>query len=244
MSKSKRQILREKRQKQQKKRQMITIGLIVLGAGLVAFAMIYPQFKPIGEVVVPDANPRPMAEMNTMGDPNAPVTIIEYSDYQCPYCGRFSDETEDLIIKNYVETGQVYFIYRSMGNFLSASIGRSGGPSGTESQDAAEAAYCAGDQNMYWEYHDILFANLTGEAVGAFAPRRLEAFGEALNLDMDAFNDCLDSGKYRDKVAQDGIDGTADGVTGTPAFFVNDQFISGAQPYEVFREAIEAELAK
>lgn len=238
MSKSKRQVLKEKRQKQQKRRQMITIGIIILGAGLVASAMIYPQIKPIGEVVVPEANPRPMAEANTMGDPNAPVTIIEYSDFKCHYCGRFSDETEDLIVKNYVETGKVYFIYRSMGNFLSS---RSGSP---ESENSAAAAYCAGDQGLFWEYHDTLFANLNDEISDPFAPRRLEAFAEAINLDMDSFNACVESGKYTAQVAQDGIDGTAGGVTGTPAFFVNDQFISGAQPYEVFRDAIEAELAK
>lgn len=228
---SKREVLRKKRQQQKKQRQTVTIGIIIIGAGLVASALIYPSFKPVGEIVVPEANPRPMAEMNAMGDPNAPVTIIEYSDFQCPYCGRFSDETEDLIIENYVATGQVYFVYRSMGNFLSDNIARSvGGVAGSESKDSAAAAYCAGDQGMYWEFHDILFANWAGEEEGAFAPRRLEAFGEALNLDMVAFNECISSDKYSDKVFQDGIDGAAAGVSGTPAFFVNDQVISGAQP--------------
>ncbi|NOZ00067.1 MAG: DsbA family protein [Chloroflexi bacterium] len=221
---------------------MITIGLVVVGAVLVSIALIYPSIKPVGDIVVPPANPRPMADGNAMGDPNAPVTIIEYSDYQCPYCRFFSEQTEQLIVETYVQTGKVYFIYRSMGNFVSDNIAKSTGVENTESSDAAEAAHCAGEQDKFWEYHDILFANQTGEGVGAYAPRRLKAFAESLDLDMNAFNECFDSHKYQQVVEQEGLDGRAAGVTGTPSFVINGELFSGAQPFDAFREVIETAL--
>jgi protein-disulfide isomerase len=141
-------------------------------------------------------------------------------------------------VQAYVATGKVYLVYRSFGNFL-----------GPESQMAAEAAYCAGDQNKYWEYHDILFANRTS---GAYTDRRLVAFAEALSLDMGEFNDCYKSNKYSDRVQQDYVDGSAAGVTGTPAFVIiytvdgeqKQRFISGAYPFSEFQSQIEGALAE
>ena len=204
---SKRQAMRAKRERQARMQRLGMIGIIVVGALLVAVALIYPNLKPVGEVAAANSGERPMANDNAMGDPNAPIKIEEFSDYQCPYCARFYEETEAQIVDTYVATGKVNFVYRSFGNFI-----------GPESQAAAEAAYCAGDQNKYWEYHDILYANQTGENVGAYTDRRLQAFAEALSLDMNAFNDCVNSGKYSDRANQDYLDGSAAGVTGTPAF--------------------------
>ena len=238
---SKRQAMREKRQRQARTQQIIMISAIVLGAVLVAVALIYPNFKPVGEITTATSKERPTANDNALGDPNAPIKIEEFSDYQCPYCARFSEETEQQIIDTYVTNGTAYFVYRSFGGFI-----------GKESQDAAEAAYCAGEQNKYWEYHDILFANQTGENVGAYTPRRLQAFAEALSLDMNAFNSCVDSGKFADRVQQDGADGKAAGVTGTPAFVISytvngeqkQRFISGAYPIGEFQTQIEGALAE
>lgn len=238
---SKRQMMREKRQRQTRLQRLGMIGIIVVGALLVAAALIYPNLKPVGEVASANSAERPKVNDNAMGDPNAPIKIEEFSDYQCPYCARFYEETEAQIASTYVADGTVYFIYRSFGNFI-----------GPESKAAAEAAYCAGDQNKYWEYHDILFANQTGENVGAFTDRRLQAFAEALSLDMDAFNNCLSSGKYSDRVNQDRVDGTAAGVTGTPAFSITytvngvekQRFISGAYPFSEFQTQIEGALAE
>lgn len=238
---SKRQMMREKRQRQARMQRLGVIGIIVVGALLVAAALIYPNLKPVGDVVTAPSGERPMVNDNAMGDPDAPVKIEEFSDYQCPFCARFYEETEGQIVDAYVATGKVYFVYRSFGNFL-----------GPESQASAEAAYCAGDQNKYWEYHDILFANLTGENVGAFTDRRLGAFAEALSLDMDAFNSCFDSGKHTDRVQQDYLDGTAEGVTGTPAFVISytvngeekQRFISGAYPFSEFQTQIDGALAE
>ncbi len=240
---SKRKQLREKRMRQQKMQRIYVIGAIVVGAVLVAFAFIYPNIRPIGEILPPPSGEYPMANGNGLGDPNAPVKIVEFSDFQCPFCARFWEQTEPRIIADYVATGKVYFEYRSMGNFVSDNINRSVGTNNTESQDAIHAAYCAGDQNRFWEYHSILFANHTGENVGDYSSRRLTAYAETLGLDMAAFNSCMDSNKYLDRVTQDGVDGRAAGITGTPSFLINGKLVVGAQPYEVFQQEIEAALA-
>ncbi len=238
---SKRQMMREKRQRQARLQRVGVIAIIVVGALLVAAALIYPNLKPVGEVTSVDSAKRPMVNDNAMGDPNAPIKIQEFSDFQCPYCARFHEETEQQIADTYVADGTVYFVYRSFGNFI-----------GAESKAAAEAAYCAGEQGKFWEYHDILFSNQTGENVGAFADRRLQAFAEALSLDMDTFNSCLSSNKYADRVNQDRIDGTAAGVTGTPAFLITytvngeekQRFIAGAYPFSEFQTQIEGALSE
>jgi len=246
---SKRQEMREKRRRQQRYSRLAAIGLIALGAVAIAAIFIYSQNKPVGAISIPTPNPRPQADFNNTGDPNAPVKLVEYADFQCPYCRVFHDDTEELIVENYVKTGKVYLTYRSFGNWVSQNAG--GGNS--ESQDSAAAAYCAGDQGKFWEYHDILFANQNGENAGDFARRRLDAFAQQLGLDATAFASCMDSNKYADKVAQDQTDGVAaikasptyDPAQGygTPSFFLNGQLVSGAQPFDVFKQAIDAALA-
>jgi protein-disulfide isomerase len=237
---SKRQVMREKRQRQARVQRVGIIGIIVVGALLVAGVLIYPNLKPVGQIAtLTSAEQHPMANDNALGNPNAPIKIEEFSDFQCPYCDRFHQETEPQLVDTYVTNGTVYFVYRSFGAFI-----------GPESAAAAEAAYCAGDQNKFWVYHDILFANQTGENVGDFSNRRLQAFAEALSLNMDEFNSCLSSGKYADRVAQDKADGTAAGVTATPSFVltytVNGQqkqsVIAGAQPFSEFQTQIDAAL--
>jgi protein-disulfide isomerase len=243
---SKRQELREKRVRQKRNSRIIAIALISLGALAIAFLLIYPNLKPVGVIATVEPNPRPQADKNAMGDPNAPVKIVEYSDFQCPYCRQFWEETEAQIVENYVKTGKVYFTYRSMGNFVSRNS------TDTESQDAAHAAYCAGDQNKFWEYHDILFTNWNGENQGAFERKRLDAFAQTLGLDMTAFKACMDSGKYMDRVNQDAVDGEKAITTapnydgsgyGTPSFIINGKLIGGALPFDVFQQEIEAALA-
>jgi len=238
---SKRQEMRAKRERQARAQQLGIIGIIVVGALLVSAALIYPSLRPVGEVAAANSHEHPRVNDNAMGDPNAPIKIEEFSDFQCPYCARFHEETESQITASYVATGKVYFVYRSFGNFI-----------GQESKAAAEAAYCAGDQNKYWEYHDILFANQTGENVGAYSDRRLQAFAESLSLDMNAFNSCFNSGKFADRVEQDYQDGTVAGVTGTPAFYLTytvngetkHKLIAGAYPFSEFQTQIDGALAE
>lgn len=240
---SKRQEMRDKRVRQQRNNRLVAIGLISLGALVLAFLLIYPSIKPVGEITTIEPNPRPQADRNAMGDPAAPVRIVEYSDFQCPYCVRFWETTEAQIVEDYVKTGKVYFIYRSMGNFVSDNTNQSINTVNTESQDAAHAAYCAADENLYWEYHDMLFTNWNGENEGAFARKRLDAFAEALGLDMAAFKACMDSEKYMDDVELDGVEGRQAGINGTPSFVINGKLVEGAQPFSVFQQEIEAALA-
>lgn len=166
-----------------------------------------------------------------MGDPNARVKIIEYADFQCPYCRLYWQQTEPQIIETYVKTGKVYYQYRSVGAFL-----------GEESANAAEAAYCAGDQGKFWEYHDTLFKNGTGENVGDFTKEKLSGYAAALGLDKATFDTCLNGGKYGPRVQQDVNQAKSDGVQATPTFIVNGQKIEGAQPFAVFQKAIDEAL--
>jgi protein-disulfide isomerase len=245
-AKSKRQLIREQRRRQAQTGRALTIGAIVVVVLLIVFALVWPSLpKDPGEFVTPTLNPRPMANDNAMGDPNAPITITEYSDYQCPYCGKFSTETEPLIVEAYIKPGTVYFVYRSFGNWI-----------GPESLASANAAYCAGEQNKYWEYHDFLFANQTGENVGDFTGVRLAAFAESLGLDMKQFNSCAKSGKYNDRANQDFEDGKVELVgqdqAGTPFFVitytvngeVKKNLIPGAYPFEQFQAIIDAAMAE
>lgn len=247
--KSKRRERREKIQRQESRNRLIALGFIALGVIFVAWIVISSQR--ITEVKSIDPGTHPKANDNAMGDPNAPITIEEFSDFQCPYCKQFHDETEPLLRQYYIDTGKVHFVYRSMGNFTSDNIARStGGPAKAESQDAALAVYCAGDQNKFWEMHAYLFGNALGEDVGSFTDKRLKAIAEKAGLDMSQFNSCYDSGKYKDRVQQDGKDGQAAGVTGTPSFLVSytvngqkkTELIEGAQPFTTFQQKLEAAL--
>ena len=237
---SKRQMRREQIRRKEGRSRLVAILLITLGALFLAFLIIYPSLKPVGEIVTPGAVSRPNADFNAAGDPNAPITITEYSDFQCPYCRLFFENTEGQLMDQFVATGTAYFVYKSVGEFI-----------GPESKAAAEAAYCAGDQGKFWEMHDILFANQTGENVGAYADRRLEAFADELQLDRGAYDDCVSSGKYKDLADQDAKDATAAGIQATPSFILTYQVngetqtrvIQGAQTIDVFAQEIEAALA-
>lgn len=249
--KSKRQERREKMIRQERRNRLLTIGLIALGAAFIVFAVVWPQLRPFAEVVSVDPGTHPSPEDNAMGDPNAPISIEEFSDFQCPFCERFHRETEPLLRQYYIDTGKVRFIYRSMGNFVSDNIARSRGtPAKTESRDAAMAAYCAGDQNRFWDMHAHIFANALGEDVGSFTDERLKAIAKTAGLDMDEFNSCYDSGKYLDRVEEDAEDGQSAGATGTPAFLVTytvngetkTRLIEGAQPFTTFQQELEAIL--
>ena len=164
------------------------------------------------------------------GDPDAPVTIVEFGDFQCPYCGQFSAETEPLVDEQYVQSGKVRFGYYNFA-FL-----------GAESNWAAEAAECASDQDKFWEYHDKLYSSQSGENQGAFTKDNLKKFAEELGLDIESFNECLDSGKYTSLIQADTQAASALGVGSTPTFLINGQAVVGAQPFEIFQQTIDALL--
>lgn len=161
------------------------------------------------------------------GDSDAPVTIVEFSDFQCPFCSRFYTGALGDIEKNYIETGKVKLVYRDFPLSIHP-----------DAQKAAEAAECAKDQGKFWEMHDELFENQASLSVAS-----LKQYASKIGLDEDDFSECLDSGEKASEVQADFSDGTANGVSGTPTFFVNGQKLVGAQPYSEFEAAIEAALA-
>lgn len=258
---SKRQARRDQiRRKEARGRNIFTI--VVLGVALlVAFLIIYPMIKPISKVTEIEPKTRSQVDANRMGDPNAPIQITEFADYQCPFCERFFNETETQLEETYIETGKVYFTYRSAGNWVSGNIGQGK----TESEDAAKAAYCAGDQELFWEMHDMLYANVLGEDAGSFVDRRLKTIAEKVpGMDTAQFNDCYDSNKYQDQVDLDLKEAGTSGISGTPFFTityrnaagemvpfvytdgngeVKEGVIEGAQPFSFFQQQIDAALA-
>jgi protein-disulfide isomerase len=164
------------------------------------------------------------------GSGKAPVTLIEFSDFQCSFCRKFWQTTLPLIEKKYIKTGKVIFVYRHL-----AILGK-------HSIAAAQAAECAGEQGKFWPYHDKLFASAASPL--AFTDGKLKGYAKELGLKSQDFNQCLDSGKHLKKVEGETATAAFLGARGTPAFFLNGQLLVGAQPFQVFEAAIEKELKK
>lgn len=173
------------------------------------------------------------------GDPNAPITIIEFSDFQCPFCARFHVQTLPSLLEEYIDTGKVNLVYR---DFPIQSIHPNALP-------ASVAAECANEQGKYWEYHDTLFekqsdwSRLDSNAVIV----KFSQYATEIGLEQEQFDSCLDTGKYLEEVQGDLSDGRAYDVTGTPGFFIgNDQIgfvkLNGAQPFDAFQRVIDAQL--
>ena len=232
---SKRQERREKMQRQQQRQRLITIGLITLGAALVVFAVIWPQLRPVGEIVTVTPAALPNADGLSLGDPNGPVTIDVFEDFQCPACQRFTENTEPLIIQNLVSTGKARYVFHHYPFLDGDGAGSSG-----ESDQAANAAMCANEQDTFWDMHSILFANWNGENQGAFSSRRLQAMAESLGLDMEAFNSCLSANKYEAEIQADFELGQQMGVSGTPTVFVNGTRVGQANSVPSYQEIADA----
>ncbi len=170
-----------------------------------------------------------------LGDKNAPVTLIEFSDYECPFCKRHFTNTYPEIKKKYIDTGKVKMIFRDFPlNFHD--------PNATDQAMAAECAREQGGDKMYYAYHDLIFQTTTSNK--GLAKDKLYELAEQAGVNKTKFKTCLDSGKFKDEVQKDLADGQRAGITGTPGFLVNGQRISGAQPFSAFESIIEAELAK
>lgn len=167
-----------------------------------------------------------------LGDLDAPVSLVEFGDYQCTFCTRFFFETKDTLVRDYVETGKLKYIFRDFP------------VNGRESQQAAEASECAAEQGKFWEYHDKLYQERTGYNTGAFSRANLITYAGELGLEVDQFTTCYDAGRYEDEIAKDMREGRALGVSGTPTFIINGQRLVGAQPTSVFTQAIDRFLAE
>jgi len=244
MTTGKRDAIRAQRTKKKRQQRMNTLlwigGIILFLVLLMASPTIYNAVKPAGAFVEITPQAYPMAEGKAFGNPNAPVRIEVYEDFQCPSCANYSETTEyQLMNSSYVTNGQVYYEYMQY-PFLDSNYVTK------ESQQSANASMCALEQGRFWDFHDMLFANQgTVENGGSFNDKRLQAFAESLGLDMTAFNQCFTDNKYAAEIDAEFQKGQSLGVTGTPTVFVNGLILSPkfVPTFEQLQAAIESALA-
>jgi protein-disulfide isomerase len=238
---SKRQMLRESRAKKQKQQRLaIIIGIVGIVVIFLALA-IYPTLgkkSPSSNAPITQITPvtRPKAQGTAMGDPKAPVKIDVFEDFQCPACGEYTKTIEPQVTSTYVATGKVYYTFHNL-PFLDDQS------STKESHQAANASMCAADQGRFWDFHDMIYANQTGENVGDFSDERLTSFATLLGLDMNAFNKCFKANSFKAKIDQDVTQASSLNINGTPSVFVNGTLVD--QPtFETVQKAVEAALKK
>ena len=166
-----------------------------------------------------------------LGNSDAPITVLEWGDYQCTYCYKFHQNTLDTINDEFIKTGKVKLVFKDFPL------------NGPDSLLAAEASYCSEDQGKYWEFHDEVYKNWAGERTGWITRESLDRFAMTVNLDLEKFNTCLDEKKYQDKVNSIHNFGKELGIDATPSFLVfNDEKIikiRGNQPLEVFLKTFD-----
>jgi protein-disulfide isomerase len=232
---SKRQERRAKMQRQQQQQRLIVIGLIVLGAALLVYAVVSPQIAPVGEIISVTPATLPNPDGLSLGDANAPVTIDVFEDFQCPACKSFTENIETLVVENLVATGKARYVFHNY-----PFIDGNGAGNGGESDQAANASMCANEQGKFWEMHGILYANWNGENQGAFSDRRLQALAESVGLDMNAFSSCFNANKYKAEIQADFDLGEQMGVSGTPSVFVNGQPVGQPGKIASYQEIVQA----
>ncbi|HEU4792525.1 MAG TPA: DsbA family protein [Nitrolancea sp.] len=209
-------------------------GAVVVALSIVAalFVVSGPGGSTLPEVqAAAELPPDIPVNGRTIGNPDAPVKVVEWGDYQCPPCGIFAREVEPQLVSEYVATGKVHFEFRDLA-FL-----------GDESIQAAQAAGCALDQGKYWPFHDTVYANQVGENAGAFSKDRLQQIAQKANLDINAFNSCVDAQTHKDEVAAMAAEANGAGINSTPTILVNGQRVN-YQGYGSLKTAIDAALKK
>lgn len=220
--------------------QFLLPGAILLGALLVSGTLLFTRSGGTAQIGgAGTKNPAEKVEVkvsagdHVLGNSNAKVTIVEFSDFQCPFCRSFWSGAFAEIKKNYIDTGKVKFVYKH----FPLSFHSGAGP-------AAEASECAGDQGKFWEFHDKAFEEQAkgGQGTIQFGKPEIVKWAVATGLNMSQFNECFNSGKYAQRVSDDMAYGTELGVSGTPTSFVNGQRIVGAQPFASFQAVIDGLL--
>ncbi|MDP2648042.1 MAG: DsbA family protein [Candidatus Yanofskybacteria bacterium] len=223
------------------KSKLILPGAIMFAAILVSGTLLYANGFLSGTIDSPETGAPQFADVSVDDDPmlgneNAPVTIIEFSDFQCLYCRRFWKDTMAQLKSEYIDTGKVRFVYRDYpltGGHPAALVSALGGE-------------CAQDQGKFWEFHDKIFQEQDKQGTGtiAYTVTEVKRWAQEIGLNAAEFNACVDSGKYSSEVEKDLADGSAAGVNGTPTFFINGQRLVGALPFAQFKQVIDRELQK
>ncbi|WP_028933102.1 DsbA family protein [Pseudonocardia spinosispora] len=214
--------------------------VVWLGAGIALVIVVVLAVISVvsGQRTETPDNPRAEAAHRVSGDPlalgspDAPVTVVEWADFQCPFCALFAHDTAPMLIDQYVRTGKVRLEWRDFA-FL-----------GPESRAAAAAARAAGRQGKFWEYHDVLYAQQKSENSGALTSAYLTGIAGQLGLDQRRFAADMADPAIAKQVAADQAEGGRLGVTGTPTVIINGDLMSGAQPLADYRQAIDAAYAK
>ena len=228
----------------------LTLGAIIASVALIIVFLGFDTISNESELVleptpsIQELGPAKVTMMTflengspVLGNPNASVTLIEFGDYQCHFCNVFFHSTEDDILKNYVDTGKVKMIFKDY-NII-----------GPDSVTASHGAHCANDQELFWEYHDILYSNWAGENNGWASSENLLKFAQEINLNIDEWSECMLNESHAQIILASNEDAKSLGITGTPAFFVigpdgKTTPIFGAQPLSVFEKIFETELKK
>ncbi|TSC75534.1 MAG: DSBA oxidoreductase [Parcubacteria group bacterium Gr01-1014_30] len=218
-------------------------GAIVIAGVLIAGAVFLAQRNPsLGPSATPGTGELSGSELPagnfqvdlegwaSKGDPSSPITIVEYADFACPFCGRFWQETLPQIERDYVDTGKVRIVYK---DFIVVGGDR-----------AAEAAHCAKEQGKYWEYHDLLFSRQAQDKTNWANSEVHRGYARELGLNESALIECFESRRYQEKVSKSTQEAVQNGGQGTPYFLINNTPVFGAQPYSSFQQVIESILAE
>ena len=232
---------------------MIHPPSLAIGAVIASIVIVAVMFGLNGTFDESELGIKPTPEMNSigpteitmetfvengspvLGNPNASITLVEFGDYQCHYCHVFFESIEGKIMKKYIETGKVKMIFKDY-NII-----------GKDSVKASQGAHCANDQGLFWEYHDILYSNWTGENNGWASGANLANYAQDIGLEMNQWTDCMSQQKHSKTILDSNEDAKKLQLTGTPAFFVisSDGQVSklfGAQPFEVFERVFDEKL--
>lgn len=230
---------RLKRQQQQRRNMLIAVvAVAVLMVIIIALPSLIKSATPVGDIVLITPVVRPLSEGRTMGNPDAPVKIDVYEDFQCSACATYTFDVEKQVIEELIPSGQVYYVFHQYPFLDDRSASK-------QSDQAANASMCALEQDRFWDYHDMLYANQSGENLTAFSDRRLVAFAEALGLDVNTFETCFEENRYQSEIDIDLTEGGKLGVTGTPSVFVNGKVVMpGYIPtYDSIKTAVDEALA-
>jgi protein-disulfide isomerase len=229
-----RQSRRRRRPAPRQRSLLLPVSIAAIALGVVAVAVFALMNAPPAAVELEDPitrTPYELADGRALGSEDAPVTMDIWSDFQCPACAVLATQLEPEVVQDYVATGELRIVYRDFA-FL-----------GPESTAASVGAYCAEQQDRFWQYHDYLFANQAGENRGGFTAQRLDAIAERVGLQMDDYRACRDSDAARQAIAAQSNEARAIPINSTPSLIVGDRLFTGVPQYAELRQAIDEELA-
>lgn len=225
--KTKRRATKQAVQKRSQRQTLVLIGAVaILAVAVVGVLVLLNQGSGSSA-----ADLEPVSLDKSYGAEDAPVVVLEYSDFQCPYCKQFAEGPARQLKEEYADQGQVRFVYRHFA-FI-----------GPESTWAAEASECANEQGRFWDYHDKVFEEQDGENQGAFSKENLKRFAAELGLDTAQFDECFDSGRYESTVRDEVNEAQRRRINSTPSILVNGQLIQNGSSYQGLQTAVEAALA-